>query len=70
MKLPYKRPQILEADVVRFQNNKEKWIVFVGLVNGRPYEILQVWQMMKGIMLPRWVNEGLIIKNRRRKRRF
>ena len=42
-----KRPQILEADVVRFQNNKEKWIAFVGLVNGQSLKFLQVWQMMK-----------------------
>lgn len=62
---PTKRPQILEADVVRFQNNKEKWIAFVGLVNGRPYEIFTgLADDEEGIMLPRWVNEGLIIKNR------
>ena len=33
------RPQVLECDVVRFQNNKEKWVAFVGLLDGRPYEI-------------------------------
>ena len=49
--------------MVRFQNNKEKWIVFVGLVNGRPYEITTgLADDEEGIMLPRWVNEGLIIK--------
>src|SRR5690606_3193538 len=36
---PTKRPQILEADVVRLQNNKEKWIAFIGLINNQPYEI-------------------------------
>ena len=62
---PTKRPQILDADVVRFQNNKEKWIAFVGLVDGRPYEIFTgLADDEEGIMLPRWVNEGLIIKNR------
>ncbi len=62
---PKKRPQILEADVVRFQNNKEKWIAFVGLVDGRPYEIFTgLSDDEEGILLPRWVNEGLIIKNR------
>lgn len=62
---PTKRPQILKADVVRFQNNKEKWIAFVGLVNGRPYEIFTgLADDEEGILLPRWVNEGLIIKNR------
>lgn len=62
---PTKRPQVLEADVVRFQNNKEKWIAFVGLVDGRPYEIFTgLADDEEGILLPRWVNEGLIIKNR------
>lgn len=62
---PTKRPQILDADVVRFQNNKEKWIAFVGLVDGRPYEIFTgLADDEEGILLPRWVNEGLIIKNR------
>lgn len=62
---PTKRPQILQADVVRFQNNKEKWIAFVGLIDGRPYEIFTgLADDEEGIMIPRWVNEGVIIKNR------
>lgn len=62
---PTKRPQTLKADVVRFQNNKEKWIAFVGLIDGRPYEIFTgLADDEEGILLPRWVNEGLIIKNR------
>ena len=62
---PTKRPQILEADVVRFQNNKEKWIAFVGLIDGRPYEIFTgLADDEEGILLPRWVNEGVIIKSR------
>lgn len=62
---PKKRPQVLEADVVRFQNNKEKWIAFVGLIAGKPYEIFTgLADDEEGILLPRWVNEGLIIKNR------
>lgn len=62
---PTKRPQTLEADVVRFQNNKEKWIAFVGLIDGRPYEIFTgLADDEEGIMLPRWVDEGVIIKNR------
>ncbi len=36
---PVKRPEVLEADVVRFQNKKEKWIAFIGLIDGKPYEI-------------------------------
>lgn len=62
---PTKRPITLEADVVRFQNNKEKWIAFVGLIDGKPYEIFTgLSDDEEGILLPRWVNEGVIIKNR------
>ncbi|AVR46988.1 adenosylcobalamin-dependent ribonucleoside-diphosphate reductase [Christiangramia fulva] len=61
---PLKRPQTLTADVVRFQNNKDKWIAFIGLVDGRPYEIFTGYaDDEEGILIPRWVNEGLIIKN-------
>jgi ribonucleoside-diphosphate reductase alpha chain len=62
---PRKRPQILEAEVVRFQNNKEKWIAFVGLIDEKPYEIFTgLADDEDGILIPRWVNRGLIIKNR------
>ena len=62
---PKKRPQILEADVVRFQNNKEKWIAFIGLINDKPYEIFTgLADDEDGILIPRWVNKGVIIKNR------
>ncbi len=62
---PTKRPQILEAEVVRFQNNKEKWIAFVGLIEGRPYEIFTgLADDEEGIAVPRWVNEGVIIKSK------
>lgn len=62
---PTKRPQILEADVVRFQNNKEKWIAFIGLIDGKPYEIFTgLADDEDGILIPRWANEGFIIKNR------
>ncbi len=62
---PVKRPQILETDVVRFQNNKEKWIAFIGLIEEKPYEIFTgLADDEDGILLPRWVNSGLIIKNR------
>lgn len=62
---PNKRPQTLEADVVRFQNNKEKWIAFIGLVDDKPYEIFTgLTDDEDGILIPRWVNRGLIIKNR------
>jgi ribonucleoside-diphosphate reductase alpha chain len=62
---PTKRPQVLEADVVRFQNNKEKWIAFIGLIDDNPYEIFTGFADDEdGILIPRWVNKGLIIKNR------
>ncbi|MBT8290268.1 MAG: adenosylcobalamin-dependent ribonucleoside-diphosphate reductase [Muriicola sp.] len=62
---PVKRPRVLEADVVRFQNNKEKWIAFIGLIDDQPYEIFTgLSDDEDGILLPRWVNKGLIIKNR------
>ncbi len=57
------RPQVLECDVVRFQNNKEKWVAFVGLLNGYPYEIFTGLQDdEEGIMLPKSVTKGKIIK--------
>ncbi len=59
------RPELLKADVVRFQNKKDKWIAFVGLLDNRPYEIFTgLSDDEDGILLPRWVNEGFIIKNR------
>lgn len=62
---PTKRPQVLEAEIVKFQNNKEKWVAFVGLIDGKPYEIFTgLADDEEGLLLPRWVNEGLIIKNR------
>ena len=62
---PTKRPQVLNADVVRFQNNREKWIAFVGTIDDKPYEIFTgLADDQDGILLPRWVNEGFIIKNK------
>ncbi len=59
-----KRPRELEADVVKFQNNREKWIAFVGLLNGRPYEIFTgLADDDEGIMLPKNVIKGTIIKS-------
>ena len=58
-----KRPIELEADVIRFQNNKEKWIAFVGLIDGRPYEIFTgLADDEEGIFCPKSVNKGKIIK--------
>ncbi|TCO88358.1 ribonucleoside-diphosphate reductase class II [Bacteroides heparinolyticus] len=58
------RPRILDADVVRFQNNKEKWVAFVGLLDNHPYEIFTgVLDDDEGIILPKNVVSGHIIKN-------
>ena len=58
------RPRELDADVVKFQNNREKWIAFVGLLNGRPYEIFTgLADDEEGIMLPKNVSKGAIIKS-------
>ena len=57
------RPQVLECEVVRFQNNKEKWVAFVGLLNGYPYELFTGLQDDdEGIVLPKTVTKGKIIK--------
>ena len=57
------RPEELECDVVRFQNNKEKWVAFVGLLNGYPYEIFTGLQDDdEGIVLPKSITHGKIIK--------
>ena len=58
------RPKVLEADVVRFQNNKEKWVALVGLLDNVPYEIFTgLPDDDEGIMLPKTVVKGRIIKN-------
>ena len=63
--MPEKRPEELEAEVVRFQNNKEKWIAFIGLYKGQPYEIFTgIVDDEEGILLPKSVNKGVIIKRK------
>ena len=58
-----KRPVELEADVVRFQNKKEKWIAFIGLIDDRPYEIFTgIADDEEGIFCPKSVTKGKIIK--------
>ena len=57
------RPTELEADVVRFQNNREKWIAFIGLQDGRPYEIFTgLADDEEGLLIPKSVERGKIIK--------
>jgi ribonucleoside-diphosphate reductase alpha chain len=61
---PTKRPEKLDADVVRFQNNKEKWIAFIGLMDNKPYEIFTgLSDDEDGILLPRSITYGYIIKS-------
>lgn len=61
------RPKILEAEVIRFQNDYEKWVAIIGLLNGRPYEIFT--GRAEGIFLPTWVEKGWVIKNKTEKGR-
>jgi len=62
---PTKRPECLEADVVRFQNNREKWIAFIGLIDGRPYEIFTgLADDEEGLLIPRSVTNGTILKKK------
>ena len=57
------RPTELECDVVRFQNNKDKWIAFVGIKDGLPYEIFTgLADDEEGILLPKSVTKGKIIR--------
>jgi len=58
------RPKLLEADVVRFQNNYEKWIAVVGRINGKPYEIFT--GKADDFYLPPWVENGWVIREKRR----
>ncbi len=58
-----RRPTILDADVVRFQNEREKWAAVVGLMNKKPYEIFT--GKAEGFFLPNWVEKGWVIKSKK-----
>lgn len=59
------RPDVLDCDIVRFQNNREKWIAFVGVLDGKPYEVFTGFcDEDEGIMLPKSVTHGKIIKTK------
>ena len=58
------RPKVLEADVIRFQNNEEKWIAFVGLKDGVPYEVFTGLQDDEMFPIPKSIVKGKIIKNK------
>lgn len=61
---PIKRPKVLKADIVRFNNNKEKWIAFIGLLDEKPYEIFTGKVEEDVLPIPQSVTKGLIIKNK------
>ncbi len=56
-----KRPTELGAEIVRFQNNHDKWIAVVGLLNGKPYEIF-TGKAEESFVIPNWVDKGVVIK--------
>ena len=62
--VPPKRPKQLDAEVIRFQNNNEKWIAVVGLIDDKPYEIF-TGKAEDSFYLPTWVEQGIVIKNKR-----
>jgi ribonucleoside-diphosphate reductase alpha chain len=64
IKTAIKRPEVLEADVVRFMNNDEKWIAFVGKLEGRPYEIFTGKEDDDVLPIPKTIKKGYIIKSR------
>jgi ribonucleoside-diphosphate reductase alpha chain len=57
-----KRPKVLEAEVLHFNNDKQKWVAVIGLLDGRPYEIFT--GEAEGFFVPDWVNKGEVIKNK------
>ena len=59
---PPKRPKILDAEVVRFMNQEEKWIAVVGVLNGRPYEVF-TGRAEDSFAVPKWIEKGWVIKN-------
>jgi ribonucleoside-diphosphate reductase alpha chain len=58
-----KRPKVLDAEIIRFQNDYEKWIAVVGLLNGKPYEVF-TGKAEDSFVIPYWLEKGKIIKNR------
>ncbi|MBR4136481.1 MAG: adenosylcobalamin-dependent ribonucleoside-diphosphate reductase [Bacteroidales bacterium] len=60
----FKRPKELQADIIHFKNNNEDWVAYIGLYNGHPYEIFTGKTGDEHFLLPKWVEHGIIIKNR------
>ncbi len=61
---PIKRPKVLDAEIIRFNNNDEKWIAFVGIKDKRPYEIFTGLADEEMFPIPKSIKKGKIIKNR------
>ncbi|MBN2481258.1 MAG: adenosylcobalamin-dependent ribonucleoside-diphosphate reductase [Bacteroidales bacterium] len=62
--LKYKRPKVLDAEIIRFNNNEEKWIAFIGLKDNKPYEIFTGFVDDEMFPIPKSIVKGKIIKNR------
>ncbi|MCQ2283385.1 MAG: adenosylcobalamin-dependent ribonucleoside-diphosphate reductase [Bacteroidales bacterium] len=60
----FKRPKELHADVIHFKNNSEDWVAYIGIYDGKPYEIFTGKTGEESFQLPKWVEHGIIIKNR------
>lgn len=60
----FKRPKELQADVIHFKNNSEDWVAYIGIYDGQPYEIFTGKTGEESFQLPKWVEHGIIIKNR------
>jgi len=61
---PKKRPQTLEADIIRFRNRSERWIAFVGKLDGQPYEIFTGIVDEDTRIIPRSIEKGWIVKEK------
>ncbi|MGL4363613.1 MAG: adenosylcobalamin-dependent ribonucleoside-diphosphate reductase [Bacteroidales bacterium] len=61
-KMPTKRPESLDADIIRFKNGSEDWVAFVGLYQGKPYEIFTGVANEDGLWLPKSVEKGKIVR--------
>jgi ribonucleoside-diphosphate reductase alpha chain len=60
----FKRPKVLEAEIIRFNNENEKWIAFVGVMNNRPYEVFTGLADEEMFPIPKSIKKGKILKNR------
>jgi len=61
---PTKRPKVLDADIIRFRNNEEEWIAFIGLIDNKPYEIFTGKKEDDNFPIPKSIKTGKIIKTK------